>query len=124
MKNTAIPVVMLLTIIVTAAILIVFYKSMLPTPIPGEPGNRPVKEIGRDIAAHLRVDGTDPAVVFSVDRKGAIQAFRVQGTKTESFKFPLPAATIKSMERITIFETANPKTCWIDGSGDLVCVVY
>jgi len=114
MKKTITPVIVLLTILVT-------FSQMLSA----EPGaQRPTKEISKIVAGQIKVDGQLPAVVFSVDKKGGVQAFRVKGTTSKPFKFPLPAGTIQSMQTITIFETSNPKTCWTNTLGDLQCIEW
>jgi len=124
MKSTTIPLTIASTAIATAIVLISFYKILLPAPIPGEPSQQPTKEITKAVADKLKVDGQDPAVVFSINRSGAVQAFRVEGTTSKIFKFPLPAGVIESMQTITIFETRNPKKCWINLNGALECIEW
>ena len=84
----------------------------------------PSKEISKETAEKIKVNGELPAVVFSVDKKGQIQSYRVKGCKASECNFPLPAGDIKSMETITLFETSNPKTCWINSSGQLECIEW
>jgi len=114
MKKTITPVILLLTMLVT------FSQTL-----SAEPGaQRPTKEISKIVAGQIKVDGQLPAVVFSVDKKGNVQAFRVKGTTSKPFKFPLPAGSIQSMQTITLFETTNPKFCWTNANGEIECIVW
>ena len=110
---------------ITSAILLLSLLVSFSQTLSAEPGaQRPTKEISKEVAGQIKVDGELPAVVFSVDKKGNVQAFRVKGTTSKAFKFPLPAGTIQSMQTITLFETTNPKYCWINTSGELECIVW
>lgn len=86
--------------------------------------NRPIKEISPTTAAKLMIDGKLPAVVFSVNRQGELQSYKIKGAKSTAFNFPLSAGKIKSVETITIFETTNPKTCWLGLSGARECIIW
>lgn len=110
MKKTMPSVMLLLSLLVTFA-----------QPLSAAPGT---KEISKALADQIKVDGQVPAVVFSIDKKGNMQAFRVKGTTSKPAKFPLPAGTIQSMKTFTIFETTNPKFCWINTLGFLECIYW
>lgn len=94
--------------------------------MPDNVVDRPIKGISQATAAKLMVDGKLPAVVFSIDKKGAVQSYKINGNGTylPSPSFPLRAGNITSIETITIFETSNPKTCWLTTSGATRCISW
>lgn len=89
-----------------------------------------VQDISKEIAKQLKVNGEKPVVVFAVDKNGAIQPYKVEGTfsdcgnESADREFPLPAGDIEFMETLTLFATSNPKFCWVDTTGKLKCVNY
>lgn len=122
--SSSTPVTIVLTAIVTTGAIVAYNKFTKPTPIPGPPSDNPTKKISKGTAEKLMIGKNQPAVVFSIDRSGGMQAYIVEGTKSETLQFPLPAGTITSMQTITTFETTNPKKCWTDSTGALRCVIW
>lgn len=94
--------------------------------MPDNASDRATKGISQATAAKLMVNGKLPAVVFSIDKKGEIQSYKVdgKGTLLPSPPSPLPAGSISSIKTITIFETTNPKTCWLTTSGATRCISW
>lgn len=82
------------------------------------------KPISMDIQKALSHNETLPSVVFSVMRNGSIQAFVPEGSKVIKPKYPLHANNLLNIDTITIFNTSNPKLCWITGAGDQQCVSW
>jgi hypothetical protein len=65
------------------------------------------------------------AVVFAVDRAGNTRAYyNGKAKKGASINFPQKKDELAGMTNITVFQTKNPKTCWIDGQGYQQCVEW
>lgn len=87
--------------------------------------DRKCKVLPEEVEKLLKFDDDELAVVFAIDRRGNVQAYRNRKSgEARETPFPLKADKITSMQCVTVFETANPKTCWTDGSGNLVCVEW
>ena len=64
------------------------------------------------VAEALSVNGSEPALVITVDQDGNVHLFTKEGIKIAEWGFPLPAGDIENMNSITMFKTSNPKLCW------------
>ncbi len=73
----------------------------------------------------LKFTENDLAVVFSIDKKGNMQAFHPKGsTFKQNITFPLHAEEIEVILGISAVKTKNPKFCWTNSYGQSACVVW
>lgn len=101
----------------------IFLVGCASTAHGGSGGDKNVKKISKNTEKELTTTGDPTALVFSIDRKGRIQAFIPEGSK--SFKPQKPVkALITDIEAISIVTSDNPKVCWRSTSGDEQCVVW
>lgn len=63
-------------------------------------------------------------LVFTLDDAGNIQAFQTPGERAFHAEFPLHAGDLIEVKSITTFTTSNPKSCYKNGGGSLICVTW
>lgn len=105
------------------ALLGIFLASCASTAYSGSQDNMAVKKLSSAAEKELTTTDTPTAVVFSIDRKGRIQAFVPGGNKSFSPKEPVKAL-ISNIEAISVISSDNPKVCWRTTSGATQCVTW
>jgi hypothetical protein len=93
-----------------------------------EPNTNSPDPIPPDVMKQLSF-GTESelAVVFAVNRKGEIKAYynpKGKPTPKGQLKFPKKNDEIELTRSITLFQTKNPTTCWINSRGTQECVTW
>lgn len=105
------------------AVLGIFLASCASTAYSGSQDDSTVKKLSSSAEKELTTTDTPTAVVFSIDRKGRIQAFVPGGSKSFALQEPIKAL-ITNIEAISIVTSKNPKVCWRTSSGHEQCVVW
>ena len=108
--------------LIVLALLGVFLVSCASTAHGGDQG-KGVKKISKSTEKELTTTDAPTAVVFSIDRKGRIQAFVPEGSKTSKPQGPIKAL-ITDIEAISIVTSENPKVCWRSATGATQCVEW
>ena len=105
------------------ALLGIFLASCASTAHSGSQDDMVTKKLSSSAEKELTTTDTPTAVVFSIDRKGRIQAFIPGKSKSFAPKEPIKALITK-IEAISVISSDNPKVCWRTTSGNEQCVVW
>lgn len=78
-----------------------------------------------EVAEQALAFGGELAVVFAVDRDGKVKAYYNKNTRpVKGNNFPKKKTDLTSTTSVSIFQTLNPTTCWLDTLGNQECVSW
>jgi hypothetical protein len=97
-----------------------------PEQPPGQaPADSQSAALPEACADALKFGGSELAVVFAVDRDGNTKAYyNGKATPGHKTQFPKKKNEIANVTNISVFQTTNPTTCWLDGLGYQRCVSW